>query len=91
MGAADLADIQRNPDRTYLHEAPFGSMDPRQRLEVLDAENLDAAILYTTMGLLWEAELEDPIHRFLTRPDQAFFERSCRCCHRTPKGRERRS
>ena len=30
MGAADLADIQRNPERTYLHEAPFGSMDPAQ-------------------------------------------------------------
>ena len=60
MGAPDLADIQRNPDRTYLHEAPFGSMDPNQRLEVLDAENLDAAVIYTTVGLLWEAELEDP-------------------------------
>ena len=60
MGAADLADIQRNPDRAYLHEAPFGSMDPNQRLDVLDAENLDAAILYTTVGLLWEAEVEDP-------------------------------
>ena len=60
MGAPDLADIQRNPDRTYLHEAPYGSMDPGQRLEVLDAENLDAAIIYTTVGLLWEAELEDP-------------------------------
>ena len=60
MGASDLADIQRNPDRTYLHEAPFGSMDPGQRLNVMDAENLDAAIIYTTVGLLWEAELEDP-------------------------------
>jgi predicted TIM-barrel fold metal-dependent hydrolase len=35
-------------------------MDPTQRLEVLDAENLDAAVIYTTVGLLWEAELEDP-------------------------------
>jgi predicted TIM-barrel fold metal-dependent hydrolase len=35
-------------------------MDPTQRLHVLDAENLDAAIIYTTVGLLWEAELEDP-------------------------------
>lgn len=60
MGAPDLNDIQRNPDRTYLEEAPYGSMDPAQRLEVLDAENLDAAIIYTTVGLLWEAELKDP-------------------------------
>ena len=60
MGAPDLADIQNNPDRKYMNESPYGSMDPSQRLEVLDAENLDAAILYTTVGLLWEAELTDP-------------------------------
>jgi len=29
-------------------------------IEVLDAEGLDAVILYTTVGLLWEAELKDP-------------------------------
>ena len=37
----------------------FGSMDPDERLKVLDAEGIDAAVLYTTVGLLWEAELED--------------------------------
>ena len=35
-------------------------MDPDERLEVLDAEGIDAAVLYTTVGLLWEAELDDP-------------------------------
>lgn len=60
MGAPDLAAMQKDPARTYLAEAPYGSMDPAERLEVLDAENLDAAILYTTVGLLWEAELQDP-------------------------------
>ena len=60
MGAPDLAAIQKDPARTYLDEAPYGSMDPNERLEVLDAEGLDAAILYTTVGLLWEAEVEDP-------------------------------
>ena len=60
MGAPDLADIQKNPERTYLGEAPYGSMDPSERLQLLDAEGLDAAILYTTVGLLWEAEVEDP-------------------------------
>lgn len=60
MGAPDLADIQRNPERTYLSEMPYGSMDPVERLEVLDAERLDAVILYTTVGLLWEAEVTDP-------------------------------
>lgn len=60
MGAPDLPAIQKDPTRTYVDEAPYGSMDPGERLEVLDAERLDAVILYTTVGLLWEAELADP-------------------------------
>lgn len=60
MGAPDLVEMQKDPARTYLREAPFGSMDPRERIEVLDAENIDIAILYTTVGLLWEAEVKDP-------------------------------
>ncbi len=60
MGAPDFMDIMKNPERTYLTEAPYGSMDPAERLRVLDAENIDIAILYTTVGLLWEAEIEDP-------------------------------
>jgi predicted TIM-barrel fold metal-dependent hydrolase len=35
-------------------------MDPGERVKLLDAEGIDAAVLYTTIGLLWEAELEDP-------------------------------
>jgi uncharacterized protein len=60
MGDPDLRAMQLDPDRTYLSEAPFGSMDPDQRIKLLDAEGIDAAILYTTVGLLWEAELDDP-------------------------------
>ena len=60
MGAPDLAAMQKDPARTYLREAPFGSMDPAERIHVLDAEHIDIAILYTTVGLLWEAEVEDP-------------------------------
>lgn len=60
MGAPDLADMQKNPARTYLGEAPYGSMDPAERIAVLDAEHIDIAILYTTVGLLWEAEVDDP-------------------------------
>lgn len=59
MGDPDLAGMMRDPDRTYLDEAPFGSMDPDERLKLLDAEHIDAVVLYTTVGLLWEAELED--------------------------------
>jgi predicted TIM-barrel fold metal-dependent hydrolase len=60
MGDPDLRSMQLDPERTYLGEAPFGSMDPDERGKVLDAEGIDAVVLYTTVGLLWEAELEDP-------------------------------
>src|SRR6476646_5784284 len=59
MGDPDLRAMQLDPNRTYLDEAPYGSMDPRERIELLDAENIDAVVLYTTVGLLWESELED--------------------------------
>jgi predicted TIM-barrel fold metal-dependent hydrolase len=59
MGDPDLRAMQLDPERTYLREAPFGSMDPDERVELLDAEGIDAAVLYTTIGLLWEAELTD--------------------------------
>ena len=59
MGDPDLRAIQLDPERTYLREAPYGSMDPKERLDLLDAEGIDAAVLYTTIGLLWEAELDD--------------------------------
>jgi predicted TIM-barrel fold metal-dependent hydrolase len=60
MGDPHLGSIQRDPTRTYLGEAPFGSMDPAERVELLDAQRIDAAVLFTTIGLLWEAELDDP-------------------------------
>jgi predicted TIM-barrel fold metal-dependent hydrolase len=60
MGDPDLRSVQLDPERTYLGEAPYGSMDPDERIRLLDAEGIDAAILYTTVGLLWEAELTDP-------------------------------
>ena len=60
MGAPDLMTIALDPARTYVSEAAYGSFDSAERLRLLDAEGLDAAVLYPTLGLLWEAELEDP-------------------------------
>ena len=60
MGDPDLIAMQKDPERTYLRNAPYGSMHPGERVEVLDAEHIDIAILYTTVGLLWEAEVLDP-------------------------------
>jgi predicted TIM-barrel fold metal-dependent hydrolase len=59
MGDPDLRAMQLDPERTYMREAPFGSMDPNERIKVLDAEGIDAVVLYTTIGLIWEVELED--------------------------------
>lgn len=83
MGAPDLAAIQHDPERTYLAEAPYGSMDPAERLELLDAESLDAVILYTTVGLLWEAEVTDPaLSQAYTR---AYNRWICEFCADSPR------
>lgn len=44
----------------YLDGAPPGSMDPHQRIQVLDDEKIDVALLYPTVGLLWEERATDP-------------------------------
>jgi predicted TIM-barrel fold metal-dependent hydrolase len=83
MGDPHLPEVQKDPARTYLSEAPFGSMDPKERLELLDAEGIDAAILYTTIGLLWEAELEDPeLSQAYTR---AYNRWICEFCADSPR------
>jgi predicted TIM-barrel fold metal-dependent hydrolase len=83
MGDPALAEVQRDPARTYLSEAPFGSMDPKERLELLDAEGIDAVVLYTTVGLLWEAELEDPeLSQAYTR---AYNRWICEFCADSPR------
>jgi predicted TIM-barrel fold metal-dependent hydrolase len=85
MGAPveEVRSMRADPERTYLGEAPYGSMDPNERLKVLDAENIDAAILYTTVGLLWEAELEDPeLSQAYTR---AYNRWICEFCADSPR------
>ena len=83
MGDPNIGAIQRDPDRTYMGEAPFGSMDPNERLKVLDAEGIDVAILYTTIGLLWEAELEDAeLSQAYTR---AYNRWICEFCSDSPR------
>src|SRR5437868_996013 len=52
-------ELRPSAERTYVGAAPFGSMDARERLELLDREGLIKAVLYPTLGILWEAEVED--------------------------------
>jgi predicted TIM-barrel fold metal-dependent hydrolase len=60
LGAMGQPDILPSPERTFLAGAPFGSMDAKERLERIEGEGLAKAILYPTVSLLWECEIEDP-------------------------------
>ncbi len=60
FGAMGEADLRPRPDRRYADNMPFGSSNAKERLELLERENLDCALLYPTIGLLWEVELQDP-------------------------------
>jgi predicted TIM-barrel fold metal-dependent hydrolase len=53
------SEIAPSPERTYVAGAPLGAMDTGERLVLLDRENLEAAFLYPTLALLWEAECDD--------------------------------
>ena len=54
-------ELEPHPDKTYVGQAPFGSMFPTQRLERMDQEGLEKAIIYPSLGLLWEAENLDDL------------------------------
>jgi predicted TIM-barrel fold metal-dependent hydrolase len=60
LGAMGDPDAKRGPERRYMDHIPFGAGDPAERVALLDRENLELAILYPTIGLLWECEVEDP-------------------------------
>ena len=60
MGAMGDPEARPGPDRRYMSSMPFGAGDATERVELLDRENLDKAVLYPTIGLLWECEVEDP-------------------------------
>jgi predicted TIM-barrel fold metal-dependent hydrolase len=60
LGAMGDEDQRPRPDRRYKDSMPFGACDATERLSLLDQENLDASLLYPTLGLLWEWEVTDP-------------------------------
>ncbi len=43
----------------YVDLAPLGAMDPGERIQRLDMENLERVFLYPTLSLFWVAECED--------------------------------
>jgi uncharacterized protein len=44
---------------TYAEGSPAGSYDPVERLRVMDAEGIDAVLLYPTIGICWEGHVTD--------------------------------
>jgi predicted TIM-barrel fold metal-dependent hydrolase len=60
LGAMGEEDMTPRADRRYAENFPYGASDARQRVDLLDQENLEKALLYPTLGLLWECELTDP-------------------------------
>ena len=45
---------------TYADGSPPGSYDPVARLEVMDQEGIDRVLLYPTIGICWEGNVDDP-------------------------------
>ena len=43
----------------YRDTAPLGAMDPKERVQRLELENIERAFLYPTLGVLWVSEVED--------------------------------
>jgi uncharacterized protein len=60
VAADSVRGVRPAAAETYLGGAAFGTMIAKERVELLDREGMAKAILYPTLGLLWEAELFDP-------------------------------
>jgi uncharacterized protein len=52
--------LTRSPDQKYMDCMPYGGCDPGERLDLLDMENLERAVLYPSLGILWEQDVTDP-------------------------------
>jgi predicted TIM-barrel fold metal-dependent hydrolase len=46
----------------YADNAPAPAVDSPARLELLDRDGIDRALLYPSLGLQWEAEVDDPAY-----------------------------
>ncbi|MGI9432875.1 MAG: amidohydrolase family protein [Myxococcota bacterium] len=53
--------LEREPKTgsPYLDNAPLGAMDPKERIQRIEMENIERVLLYPTLGVLWVAEVED--------------------------------
>jgi predicted TIM-barrel fold metal-dependent hydrolase len=53
--------LEREPKTgsPYVDQAPLGALDPKERIQRLDMENIERAFLYPSLSVLWVAEVED--------------------------------
>jgi uncharacterized protein len=56
----DAVDALTTGLHTYADGCPPGSYDPKARIEILDQEGIDTALLYPTIGICWEGHVKDP-------------------------------
>lgn len=61
LGGIELDPTEALESGKYSYEdgCPPGSYDPKARLEVMDSEGIDIALLYPTIGICWEGHTED--------------------------------
>jgi uncharacterized protein len=59
MGQVTREKGEFDPRIKYGERLPLGAADARDRIERLDLEGLDAAIIYPSLELTWETECED--------------------------------
>lgn len=71
-------EIEATIDQGYPGNAPFGSMDPSERVEQLDREGIAKVILYPSIGLSWECEVED--HELALAYARAYNRWICEFC-----------
>ncbi len=63
LGGIDLdpaVALDRGTRLRYEDGCPRGGYDPAARLEVMDEEDIDIALLYPTIGICWEGLVTDP-------------------------------
>jgi len=59
MGQVTRTKGQFDPRIRYGERLPLGAADAKERIERLDKEGLEAAIIYPSLDLTWETECED--------------------------------
>jgi uncharacterized protein len=59
LGSMGEPDARPSPERRYMDSMPLGACDPAGRVQLLDEQGLDAAVLYTTLGIIWEIATDD--------------------------------